>query len=514
MANFSEWFINSFKTYLKDLGEAFKNFFVGLYQLIIGNIIRYGKEFISISKAFKTSDWLVAVPILLVTVMFFVLLILLIIQLIRKYVRFVKKEFKKEELMHEIAALNHRISELTDEKNAALALSYGGGRALPKDNGQPKRIGDDSSKAASDLLENRFVKLLQVDEKYNREILPTPMKDEEKISLKEMVQKFVNFASYNLQLYYTPKTIATFFAGMASSKTMILEGISGTGKTSLPYAMGKFFKNDAKIISVQPSWRDRTEMIGYLNEFTKKFNETDFLEAVYEATYRTDINFVVLDEMNLARVEYYFADFLSLLEMPHPSEWLVDLVPDQGPDDPHHLNRGKILIPQNIWFVGTANRDDSTFTITDKVYDRVASIEMNQKAKIVKAPPTEGIHMSYEYLDSLFKAAQAVYKMSDKALENLRKMDEFIIDKFQITFGNRITKQISTFIPVYIACGGNEYEGLDYMVARKILRKFESLNLPFLQKEIEMLIAYINKLFGKNEFLESKKMLNGYLKQI
>jgi hypothetical protein len=282
----------------------------------------------------------------------------------------------------------------------------------------------------------------------------------------------------------------------------------------LPYAMGKFFKNDAKIISVQPSWRDRTEMIGYLNEFTKKFNETDFLEAVYEATYRTDINFVVLDEMNLARVEYYFADFLSLLEMPHPSEWLVDLVPDQGPGDPHHLNRGKILIPQNIWFVGTANRDDSTFTITDKVYDRVASIEMNQKAKIVKAPPTEGIHMSYEYLDSLFKAAQAVYKMSDKALENLRKMDEFIIDKFQITFGNRITKQISTFIPVYIACGGNEYEGLDYMVARKILRKFESLNLPFLQKEIEMLIAYINKLFGKNEFLESKKMLNGYLKQI
>ena len=94
--------------------------------------------------------------------------------------------------------------------------------------------------------------------------------------------------------------------------------------------MGKFFKNDAKIISVQPSWRDRTEMIGYLNEFTKKFNETDFLEAVYEATYRTDINFVVLDEMNLARVEYYFADFLSLLEMPHPSEWLVDLVPTKA----------------------------------------------------------------------------------------------------------------------------------------------------------------------------------------
>ena len=91
---------------------------------------------------------------------------------------------------------------------------------------------------------------------------------------------------------------------------MILEGISGTGKTSLPYAMGKFFGNDAAIISVQPSWRDRSEMVGYLNEFTKKFNETD-LKELYETTYREDLNFIVLDELNLARIEYYFAEFLS-----------------------------------------------------------------------------------------------------------------------------------------------------------------------------------------------------------
>ena len=101
-----------------------------------------------------------------------------------------------------------------------------------------------------------------------------------------------------------------FFQDLHPSKTMILEGISGTGKTSLPYAMGKFFGNDSKIIAVQPSWRDRAEMIGYLNEFTKKFNETEFLEAIYESTYRDDICIIVLDEMNLARVEYYFAELL------------------------------------------------------------------------------------------------------------------------------------------------------------------------------------------------------------
>jgi hypothetical protein len=511
MKQFSEWFITNFKTYLKGLGDAFKNFFVGLYNLIIVNAINYSKDFLSAAKSFKALDWLIAVPSILIIIMLFVVFILLIIQVLRRYIRFVKKEYSKEELMREIALLNYRVSELTDEKNAVLSLS--GSKSIgPSKNGQ-KQLSDKSNNNQS-ITQNRFVKLLQVDEKYNNEIMPTPMKDEEKISLSELVHRFVNFAASKLQLYYTPKIIAIYIAGMASSKTMVLEGISGTGKTSLPYAMGKFFKNDSRIISVQPSWRDRTEMIGYLNEFTKKFNETDFLEAIYEATYRTDITFVVLDEMNLARVEYYFADFLSLLEMPHPSEWLVDLVPDQGIGDPIHLKNGKILIPQNIWFVGTANKDDSTFTITDKVYDRVASIEMNVKATEIDAPPTEGIHISYEYLNSLFKAAQAVYKLSDKAKDNLAKLDVFITEKFQITFGNRIMKQIHTFIPVYIACGGDETEGLDYLVARKIIRKFETLNLPFLQKEIEMLIAYINKLFGKNKFNECIKMLTAFHKQI
>lgn len=512
MKQFSEWFITNFKAYYKEVGQALKSFFIGLYNLIIGSIIRYAKDFFAAAKSFKALDWVIAIPAIFIMFMLYFVLLVLIIQIIKRYIRFVKREYEKEELMREIALLNYRVSELTDEKNAALSLSSGGGGKRTIGASGSSRNNDKNNNKG--IMQNRFVKLLQVDEKYGNEIMATPMKDEEKISLKELVGRFVNFAASKLQLYYSPKTISIFLAGMASSKTMILEGISGTGKTSLPYAMGKFFKNDSRIISVQPSWRDRTEMIGYLNEFTKKFNETDFLEAIYEATYRTDITFIVLDEMNLARVEYYFADFLSLLEMPHPSEWLVDLVPDQGVGDPIHLKNGKILIPQNIWFVGTANKDDSTFTITDKVYDRVASIEMNAKAEEVKAPPTESVNMNHEYLNSLFKAAQAVYKLSDKARESLAKLDEFITEKFQITFGNRIMKQISTFIPVYIACGGDEIEGLDYIVARKILRKFETLNLPFLQKELELLVAYINKLFGRNSFIVCKKMLNTYTKQI
>ena len=115
------------------------------------------------------------------------------------------------------------------------------------------------------------------------------------------------------------------FAALGTSKFIILEGISWNRKNLIPYSLGKFFKRDVTVCSVQPSWRERTEMMGYFNEFTKKFNETAFLTAIYEASYRQDVNIVILDEMNLARIEYYFADFLSIMEMPVIDEWKVEV---------------------------------------------------------------------------------------------------------------------------------------------------------------------------------------------
>jgi len=354
---------------------------------------------------------------------------------------------------------------------------------------------------------------MQVDEEYHNEKVIPIMLEDHMINLKTMVSRFINFSASKLGLFYDKKIISAFFSGLATSKTMILEGISGTGKTSLPYAMGKFFGNDASIIPVQPSWRDRAEMIGYLNEFTKKFNETDFLKAVYQTTYRDDINIIVLDEMNLARVEYYFAELLSLLEMPDEDQWLIDVVSDTKQGDPHNLVKGKILLPQNVWFVGTANRDDSTFLITDKVYDRATPIEINAKADFVDAPITEGITMSFEYLNQLFKIAIHENSISKHTMDRLEKLDTFITEQFKVTFGNRIMKQIKVFVPVFVACGGTEIEALDYMVARKILRKFESLNLPFMQTEIEDLSKLITKLFGKTEFVECQSYLQSIKKQ-
>lgn len=505
MEQFALWFIELFKEIVKNIWNFFKDFFTLIYERTIGDIIRYYEAFLVYSKSFSTLEWILAIISIVVLVVLSALIFVLIIQLIARYVRFVKTEKDKEVLLQEVSELNYEMLKLIDEKNAMLVLSD-----QVKDSSTASTTRKQSK---GSNVQNRFTLLTSVDEAYQYKILDIKMRDEDKLSLEDLVDRFQSFSASQLKLYYSKKTIRIFFAGMATSKTMVLEGISGTGKTSLAYAMGKFFQNDAAIISVQPSWRDRSEMLGYLNEFTKRFNETDFLKALYETTYRKDINFIVLDEMNLARVEYYFADFLSILEMPDPNQWKISLITDQKPEDPIHFENGKLRIPENVWFVGTANKDDSTFMITDKVYDRVASIEMNDKATVFDAPYTEGVRMSYNYLKNLFVEALNEYQMTPKLIENLAKLDEFIIDKFQIAFGNRINKQIHTFVPVYMALGGSEIEALDYLVSRKILRKFESLNLPFLQDELQELIDLIDKLFGKTNFQDSKKMLNSYIRQ-
>ena len=140
-------------------------------------------------------------------------------------------------------------------------------------------------------------------------------------------------------------------------------------------------------------WKERTDLIGYYNEFTKKFNETEFLRALYTTTYRKDLDVIVLDERNLARIEYYFAEFLSIMEMRDPNDWQIDLIPDVVPNDPLQFKNGKLLIPQNVEFFGTANNDDSTFTISDKVYDRAISIFFDDKGRAFEAEDQDARHI-------------------------------------------------------------------------------------------------------------------------
>jgi len=509
MADFARYYIEFIQQLFINIWQYIQNrWWIPFRVALVDDIRGYIEQLTTAIVDFNALDWVLLILVFMVNIAFITFLVIRIFQLLRRYIRFAKREIEKDDLLEEIASLNQRSVELINEKNQIFALKMES-LGLAPTNQDLMQI-DTTTKPKE--KSSRFVKLTGIDDKYRSQVQDYQMAIDDMVGLAEITTRFVNFAASQLKLYYNRKIIMCYFAGMAASKILILEGISGTGKTSLPYAMGKFFQNDTGIVSVQPSWRDRAEMIGYLNEFTKKFNETDFLAELYETTYRKDLNFIILDEMNLARIEYYFAEFLSIMEMPNVNEWKIDIVPEQLASDPIHLKVGKLLVPQNVWFVGTANKDDSTFTITDKVYDRASTIEINTKADYIDAPFTQSMTMSYDYLTELFHKAISENPLSLKAQDNLEKLDQFITQKFKITFGNRILKQMRLFVPVYVACGGTELDGLDYVVARKILRKFEMLNLPFLQKELAELITMIERLFGKNQFKESIALINEFRK--
>ena len=355
----------------------------------------------------------------------------------------------------------------------------------------------------------RFCMLSAIDRKRNKYGHTSYKKN---VTLEEFCNDFRNYAAYNHGLYYDIEDIRRFVAGMSVSHMLILQGMSGTGKTSLAHAIGSFVDNSSTIIPVQPMWKERTDLIGYYNEFTRRFNETLLLTKMYEANYSKDIYVTVLDEMNIARVEYYFAEFLSLLELPNPEERYLDVVSDKWENDPMQLKDGRIKLPTNMWFIGTANNDDSTFLISDKVYDRAMILDLDQKTERFVAPPTEKSIISAEDFEKLVASAKKEYEISYRNRKRLEAFDEYLISHFHVTFGNRIMKQILTYIPVYIACGGDELFALDDILSKKVIRKLESQNPIYFKNAADGLIAYMDDLFGAENMTLCKEHIKRILR--
>ncbi|MFI3166949.1 MAG: hypothetical protein R3Y32_02405 [Bacillota bacterium] len=350
----------------------------------------------------------------------------------------------------------------------------------------------------------RFTKLILMDEKYAGGYPEKLLKD---YTLLDICFNFRNWAATNLRLFFDEEIVREFVAGFSAVRLVILQGISGTGKTSLPYAFGKFLRNDSFIQAIQPSWRERSEMLGYFNEFTKKYYEPEFLRNLYVAQYSNNMFLTVLDEMNIARVEYYFAEFLSILEMPKPDEWIVEIVARSMANDPKFIHEGKMTLPSNMWFIGTANNDDSTFAVSDKVYDRAIIIDIDKK--FTPFEPEEGEQMSIDAreLYRLFEEARQNNILDPENFRKLEILDSYVIEHFRIAFGNRIMRQVTNFIPAYIECGGTEVNGLDYMIVKKVFRKFASLNISAIRDEIPELLAKLDELWGPDSFPQSREFL-------
>ena len=481
----------------------FDGFFLGIKGLWNGitnmfGFSAYAKLISNYKDNFNGNEKIFVVICIIILLLFIIIFILLIVLGIKALIRKVGNDMNKDQLLEEIGNLNDQVYKLMKEKDELMAMKVSQ-LGINPDASEENNTNDDTEKEETGKEGIRFPRLVAIDEMYKNYKIKNY---ENNFTLSEIIDDFRCFSASQLGLYYDFTILRPFIAGLACGKLIILQGISGTGKTSLAYAWGKFVNKDSCVTSVEPSWREKTDFLGYFNEFSKKFNETRSLAEIYVSGYDDDVHTIILDEMNLARVEYYFADLLSILELPNKEEWLVDIVTDSWPNDPKRIINGKLRLPENLWYIGTINNDDSTFMVTDKVYDRAMPIDINTKIDPFKCREQESINMNSSYLVSLFKEAIEKYPLSAKGEQQVRQIDDYVIEHFRIAFGNRIMKQINTFVAVYVACGGKEIEAIDYFIAKKILRKFEQLSVAFIRDEIDPFISYLNKNFGKDVMKE------------
>lgn len=419
---------------------------------------------------------------------------------------------------------NEQLEDMEPEKSEDITSSFdvtgnetAGPSVVGGYTGNGDLVAENEDKARNlDDREKVFPGLCGIDAKYSGfEVTEVPTDD---ITLEQLATKFRNWLAKEEHLYFDLTSIRVFLAGLGTSHFMILEGLSGTGKSSLPRYFAKFVNAEVTFLPVQATWRDKASLLGYFNDFSRIYNETDCLLKLYEAGYNPDrIQMFVLDEMNISRVEYYFADFLSTLEYPE-EYWKVrimhlpfEFVP------PTRLIDGFVTIPNNSWFVGTANKDDSTFSIADKVYDRSITLFFEDKNEPFEvAEDVSTINLSNSKLKSLFASAlsNSDNKLTKADLEKFEKITSFIYDEFDVTFGNRILNQIETIVPIYIACGGRKDEILDFMLTRKVIVKLEGRFEEYVKPALKKLLALLTKTYGEGSFKRSEHLINRLIKKL
>lgn len=309
----------------------------------------------------------------------------------------------------------------------------------------------------------------------------------EEPTLPKLVDFIVQYArDSRLHLFYTPENIAAFLAGLGMTKLSVLQGMSGTGKTSLPKIVAEALNSVCDIVEVESSWRDKNELLGYYNEFSKTYTPKKFTQALYRAALNPDtLTFIVLDEMNLSRIEYYFSDFLSIMENePDKREIkLLNVAISRKNGNESLQYRGLIdghtlKIPQNIWFIGTANRDESTFDISDKVYDRAHTMNFDKRAPKAQFynEPIERRYVPAPVLQELFDRACDAVSFDLDSYPAVKEMEK-LLEPYNISFGNRIALQIERFVKIYVSCFSvteeNIKAALETILLSKVVRKLE-----------------------------------------
>jgi len=328
------------------------------------------------------------------------------------------------------------------------------------------------------------------------------MKTAEKL---EYLYKYILSKGFN----YSLKDIANFYLSLKTKPFVILAGISGTGKTQLARKFAEAINAKCELIPVKPDWTDNSDLIGYV-DIDNEFKEKAIIKTIKKAASNPQkIYIILLDEMNLARVEHYFSDFLSIIETREyegnriVTKNLITDVNYKGEDELKEL-----IIPENVYIVGTVNMDETTHPFSRKVLDRANSIELN-KVNLDWANKSSGNIEKLEGINNDFLKAKYIHykdlsenekEYSKKIINILKKIDE-ILKEADFQIGYRIRDELC-FYMLYqreIKDIISYEEAFDFQIMQKILPRIQGSSSR-VKKTIVKLIGYLS---GKGDFDEN-----------
>jgi hypothetical protein len=135
-------------------------------------------------------------------------------------------------------------------------------------------------------------------------------------------------------------------------------------------------------------------------------------------------------------------------------------------------------------------------------------INLDQKSEPFVGKRVKKLHVSKEHFVQLIKDAQSEYEITERNKSRIKVLDKYLMDNFNITFGNRIMKQIKEFISVFVSCGGDELVAIDDIIAKKVLRKLESQNPIYVRSQAPAFINFLDELFGVDKMKLCKEYIH------
>ena len=297
---------------------------------------------------------------------------------------------------------------------------------------------------------------------------------------------------------FEPWQVAAYATALRTKPFVILAGVSGTGKSKLPRLVSEATGGESTLIPVRPDWTDSSDILGYCS-LDGKFRPGRFLEFVREATDHPDKHFVcIIDEMNLARVEHYFAEILSRIEDRHPAEqggYESDPILGISLSDEDGAVWNTLKLPANLAIVGTVNMDESTLGFSRKVLDRAFTIELSDvdlpnwglgaEPRIAELGwPVENWYPRAIRLSGLATRSEAERTIINEVIEALSELNAILVQA-QLQVGYRTRDEVVLFVlhaqdvrSSFVTHQGEPVDPLDLALHMKILPRLAGGSSP------------------------------------